>query len=75
MGIKLPSCQGCEPDDKPFDHKHGYIGFRGEAVMTYMVDGVVYTDPQEAVSYVQETYETTRHEAIKFVFDLPYKVN
>lgn len=74
MGFQFKQCEGCDDGDEPYDHIHQYIGGRGDAVITYMIDGIAYTSPSDAIAYVMATYEVDRSEANDFLLKkLPRK--
>lgn len=75
MGKIRNYCGGCEIDTKQFDHRHQYIGATGIVVTMYTVDEHSYTDFEDAVRYVSQTYEMSLIEAHRFIASMPLKVN
>jgi hypothetical protein len=75
MAWQSKQCEGCDNGVEPFDHAHQYIGGRGDAVQTFMVDGIAYASLTELVAYLMSTYEVEAGEAYNFIDFLPRKYN
>lgn len=77
--ITFDHCPGCEGKVEEFkhkgDHKHQFIGYFGNTVTVWFIDGTAYTIISDVSKYLKETYELTTEEQLRFLSDLEFEVN